>query len=51
MKAITVRLKEKELKFLRKVKDAGFSSLSEVIKCSVLSFVASAPKNSNGKAA
>jgi len=51
MKAITVRLPEKELKFLRSVKDAGFSSIAEVIKCAALSFVASAPKNSNGKAA
>jgi hypothetical protein len=51
MKAITVRLKESELKFLREVKEAGFASIAEVIKCAALSFVASAPKNTNGKAA
>lgn len=44
MKSLTVRLSERELQFLRRVKDAGFSSLAEVIKCAALSFVSSAPK-------
>lgn len=49
MKSLTVRLSDEDLKFLRRVKNTGFSSIAEVIKCAALSFVSSAPKK--GKAA
>lgn len=49
MKAITVRLPEQDLKFLQSVKDAGFSSVSEVIKCAALSLVNAAPRSTRRK--
>lgn len=39
MKAITLRLPESEMDKLRKIKNAGFSSVNEVIKCAALSLV------------
>lgn len=44
MKSLTIRLTEKELRFLQRVKDSGFASKAEVIKCAALSYVAGAPK-------
>lgn len=44
MKSITVRLTSKEHEFVRRIKEAGFSSLAEVIRCAALS-LASAQEN------
>jgi Arc/MetJ-type ribon-helix-helix transcriptional regulator len=37
MKSVTVRLSEQEFEFIRRIKEAGFSSLAEVIRCAALS--------------
>lgn len=39
MKAITLRLTEKDRKDLERVKSLGFGSVTEVIKCAALSMV------------
>jgi metal-responsive CopG/Arc/MetJ family transcriptional regulator len=44
MKAITVRLSEDELHRLHRIKAVGFSTISEVIRCAVLSLVESAER-------
>ena len=44
MKAVTVRLPEKDLEFLQKIRDVGFSSVGEVIKCATLSLAKAADK-------
>jgi hypothetical protein len=43
MKSVTLRLSTEELEFLRKVKEVGFSSIAEVIRCAALSLVSSKP--------
>lgn len=42
MKSLTLRFSDEELKRLRRLKDLGFSSLTEVIKCASLSMADSA---------
>jgi Arc/MetJ-type ribon-helix-helix transcriptional regulator len=44
MKSVTVRLTQKEHEFLRRIKETGFSSLAEVIRCAALSLVTSQEK-------
>ncbi len=44
MKAITIRLTEDELEVLRNIKEAGFASIAEVIKCAALSYASAAPE-------
>lgn len=41
MKSKSVRLSEKELEHLKKIKKLGFASIAEVIKCATLSLVES----------
>ena len=49
MKAITLRLTEEEKNKLNRIKDQGFSSLNEVIKCATLSFLSSKPRKNRRK--
>jgi hypothetical protein len=44
MKSVTIRLPDKDLNKLRAIKDQGFSTLAEVIKCASLSFIQHAEK-------
>ena len=49
MKAITLRLTEEEKNKLNRIKNQGFSSLNEVIKCATLSFLSSKPRKNRRK--
>lgn len=48
MKSLTLRFSDEELKRLRRLKNLGFSSITEVIKCASLSMADSAQR-SDGK--
>lgn len=39
MKAITIRMTKEDLDLLKRIKELGFSSIKEVIKCATLSFI------------
>lgn len=49
MKAITLRLSERERSTLENVKALGFGSITEVIKCAALSLVDTHPKSPGRK--
>lgn len=51
MKCITLRPSNEERRLIERVKKMGFASLSEVIKCASLSYVASAPRPESRKPA